>query len=101
LSSVSAIAALPSLARVGAGQQVFLDAQVTKAVPPFHHLNHAAFHQFCRGQRFDALVAQVDRAFGHFAPLAVQQIADRAQGRRLAGAVASKQGDDTALGNAE
>jgi hypothetical protein len=101
LSSVSAIAALPSLARVGASEQVFLDAQVAKAVPPFHHLNDAAFHQFGRRQRLDALVAQVDRALGDFSPLAVQQIADRAQGRRLAGAVAAQQGHDTALRNAE
>jgi hypothetical protein len=71
---------------------------VTKAVPPFHHLNHAAPDQFGRGQRFDALAAQVDRALGDFAALAVQQIAHRAQGRRLAGAVASQQGDDSSLG---
>jgi hypothetical protein len=40
-------------------------------------------------------------SFGDFAALAVQQIADRAQGRRLAGTVAAEQRHDTAFGNAE
>jgi hypothetical protein len=88
-------------ARVGTGEQVFLDTQVAKAVPPLHHLNDAAFHQVGRRQRLDALVAQLDRALGDFTALAVQQIADRAQGRRLAGAVAAEQRHDAAFRNAE
>jgi hypothetical protein len=36
---------LAVLARVGAGEQVLLDGQVGEAVPPLHHLDHAALDQ--------------------------------------------------------
>jgi hypothetical protein len=42
-----------------------------KAVPALHHLDHAALDQVGRRQRLDALAAQLDRALGHLAALAL------------------------------
>ena len=88
-------------AGVAAGQQIFFDGQVGKAVAAFHHLHHAALHQVGRRQVLNALAAQLNAAFGDRTALAGQQIADRTQGRGFARAVAAQDGHDLALGHLE
>ncbi len=68
-------------------------------MPPFHHLHHAALHQVGRREVFDALAAQLDRALGDLAALALEQVGDGAQRGGLARAVAAQDGDDAALGH--
>jgi hypothetical protein len=41
--------------------------------------------------------AKLDRPFGDLAPLGLEQVGDRLQRRRLAGAVGAEQGDDLAF----
>ena len=48
-------------------------------------------------ERVDALAGKGDRALGHLAALGAQQVRDRLQRRRLAGAVAAEQRDNAAL----
>ena len=84
-------------AGVAAGQQVFFDGQVGKAVTPLHHLHHAALHQIGGRQVLNAFAAQFDAAFGDRAALTGQQVADRPQGRGFARAVAAQDGHNLAL----
>ena len=65
-----------------------------EAAPSFHHLHDAALDHVGGAEALDALAAQLDRALRDRAALARQQVADGAQRRRLAGAVAAHQGDD-------
>jgi len=67
--------------------------------PPFHHLDHPALNHVGRAEALDALAAQFDRALRDGAALAREQVADRAQRRRLAGAVAAHEGDDSPFGH--
>ena len=64
---------------------------------PFHDLHDATMDEIGRGQGLDPLALELDRALGHFAALAVQQVAYCPQGRRLAGTVSAEQGDDAAV----
>ena len=68
-------------------------------MPPFHYLHHAALHQVGWRKVFDAFAAQLDRAFGDGAPLALQQVGNSAQGGGLASAIAAQNGDDAPFGN--
>ena len=68
-------------------------------MPPLHHLHHAALHQVGGRQVLDALAAQLDRALGHSAAFAAQQVGHSAQRGRLAGAIAAQNGHDLALGH--
>ena len=67
----------------------------------FHDLDDATMDEVGRGQRFNALALEFDRAFGHFATLTVQQVADCAQRRRLAGTIAAQERNDAAFGYGE
>ena len=82
-------------ARIRAGHQVFLDRQMAETVPPLHHLDAAALHQFRRREMLDLLALEADRALGHLAALGAQQVRNRLQRRRLARAVRAQNGDDT------
>ena len=68
-----------------------------ETVPPLHHLHDAALDEFRRIQLVDALAAKFDRALGHVAALGPEQIRNRFQRRRFAGAVGAEQGDDLAF----
>ena len=81
-------------ARVGAGQQVLFHRQVREAVAAFHDLADAALHQRRRVELVDALAAEQDLALGDVAALGAQQVGDRLQRRRLAGAVGAQQRHD-------
>jgi hypothetical protein len=86
-----------SFAGVGAGHQVFLDGQVGKTMPAFHHLHHATLHQVGRREVFDALAAQLDRALGHLAAFPLEQVGHGSQRGGLARAVATQDRDDATL----
>ncbi len=47
--------AAPPRARIGAGQQVLLDGEVTEAVAALHHLDAAAAHELAGREAVDAL----------------------------------------------
>jgi hypothetical protein len=85
------------VAGIGAREQVVLDREVAEAMPPFHHLDHAALHQVGRGHRIHALPAQLDRSLGHLAALGAQQVRHGLERRGLARAVGAQEGDDAAL----
>ena len=68
---------------------------------PFHDLDHAALDQFIGGQLIDATALELDAALGHITALRAQQIGDRLQGRGLARAIGTEQGDDLALGHVQ
>ena len=70
-------------------------------MPPFHDLYHAALHQVGRRKVLDALAAQFDRALGDFAAFTLEQVGHGAQGGGLAGAVATQDGNDLAVGHVE
>ncbi len=72
-----------------------------EAVPPFHHLDAAAPHQLVGRARMHLAAVEDDRALGHLAALGRQQIGDRLQRGRLAGAVRAEQRHDLALGHVE
>ena len=84
-------------ARERAGQEVLLDRQMGEAMAAFHHLHAAAPHQLVRRARLHLLAVEHDRALGDLAALGMQQVRDRLQGRRLAGAVRTEQRHDPAL----
>ena len=86
-------------AGVAAGQQVFLNGQVRKTVPPFHDLHHASLHQVGGGEVFNAFASQLNRALGNRTTLALQQIGDGAQGGGFTRAVAPQNSHNFAIGH--
>ena len=60
--------------RERAGQQIFLDREMTKAMPAFHHLDAATAHQFVWRKVMDFGAFEYNRAFADIAAFGVQQI---------------------------
>ena len=54
-------------ARVGPGEQVFLDGQVAKTMPSFHHLDNPPLDQFIGRQLVDTLALVFNRSLGDIA----------------------------------
>src|SRR5262249_18840393 len=75
--------------------------EMGEAVASFHHLNATASYQFVRAQRMHLCPGEHDRTFGDFAALGEQEVRDRLERGRLAGAVGPQQRNDLALGNLE
>ncbi len=88
-------------AREGAGQEILLDREMGEALAAFHHLDAAAPHQHIGRERLHGGAVEHDRALGDLAALGVQQVGDRLERRRLAGAVGAEQRDDRALRHRE
>ena len=84
-------------AGVAAGEQVFFDGQVGKAVAPFHDLHHAALDQVGGREVLNFLAFQHDAAFGDLAALAFEQVGDGPQSGGLARTIAAEQGNDAML----
>ena len=84
-----------------AGQKIFFDGEVLKAMPPFHHLDHTGLDHIGRITPLGALAPVGDAALGHFAPLRMQQVGDGLERGGLARAIAAQQRGDTPLGNAQ
>jgi hypothetical protein len=63
---------------------------MAEAVAAFHDLDDAAAHEVVGRQPVDALAAMVDAALGDLAALGQQQVGDRLERRRLAGAVSTR-----------
>src|SRR5436190_4260970 len=81
-------------ARIGSGQQVFLDCKVLEAMPAFHHLADAALHQRRRIEPVDTVALMEDLALGDVAALGAQQVGDCLERGRLACAVGAEQRHD-------
>jgi hypothetical protein len=62
-----------------------------------HHLDDPGLDQLVGRQALDALAPIFDRALGDVAALGAQQVRDRLERRRLAGAVGTQEGDDAAF----
>ena len=95
LALLAGLAALPMAGRsLGAGDFLVVAAALLLAT-----LLHAALHQVGRREVLDALAAQLDRALGDGAALALEQVGHGTQGGRLARAIAAQQRHDAAFGH--
>jgi hypothetical protein len=72
-----------------------------EALPSFHHLDATAPHQLVRGEVLHFRAVEQDRTFGDLAAFGMQQIGNRFQCRRLAGAIGPKQRDNAAFRHVE
>ncbi len=72
-----------------------------EAVPALHHLDQPAADDIAGVGAVDARAVEGDRALCHLAALGPQQIGDRLEAGRLAGAVGAQQCDDAALWHRE
>src|SRR5204862_427026 len=70
-------------ARVCAGQEIFLDAEMLEAVPALHHLNDAALDELRGVQPVDALAPEFDVPLRNVATLGTEQVRDGFERRRL------------------
>src|SRR5438876_3301400 len=86
---------------VGAREQILLDREVLEDAAPLQDLHDARAHEVGGVAAVDALPAELDGALGDLAPLGVQQIGDRLERGRLAGAVGPEEGDDAPRGALE
>jgi hypothetical protein len=68
-----------------------------EAVAALHHLDDALLDQIGRRHPVDALALVGDAALRDLAALGAQQVGDRLQRRRLAGAIGAEQRGDAAL----
>src|SRR5262245_45976881 len=74
---------------------------MAEAVAAFHHLDAAAAHQFVGREALHRRAVEHDFAFGHLAAFGLQQVGDRLERGRLAGAVGAEQRHDVPPGHAE
>ena len=95
--SMSSLQPAPVAVGVTAGDEVFFDGEVFEHPAAFHHLEDSPPHQLFRIEGVDALPLEVDLAVGDLSVFRFEQTRNRFQGRCLAGAVVSQDGDDLAL----
>src|SRR5439155_1391874 len=82
-------------------RELLLDREVLEDAAPLQDLHDARAHEVGGVAAVDALPAELDGALGDLAPLGVQQIGDRLERGRLAGAVGPEEGDDAPRGDLE
>jgi hypothetical protein len=70
---------------------------VSEAVAALHYLDQAALDNIGSIEPVDPRPVERHRAFGYLAALGSQQVRDRLETRRFAGAVSAEQRDDPAL----
>src|SRR5690606_32556622 len=83
--------------RESSRQQVFLDGEVSEAMPAFHDLDAAAPDQIVWRQAVDPLAVELDRALGDLTPLRPNKVRDCLERRGLAGTVRTEQCHDPAF----
>src|SRR3977135_2394730 len=86
---------------VAAGYKVLLGGQVLEHTAALEHLDETEPGDVMGAHAVDAPLAELDRALGDFAALAVQHAGNGFQRRRLAGAVGAQQGRDRAFADAD
>src|SRR5262249_4292352 len=80
------------------GEQVLLDGEMAETMAALHYLDEATPDRLGRREPVNVLTSEFDAALGDVAPFRAEQIGAGLEGRCLAGAVGSEEGDHVPLG---